>query len=88
MTTFKQRDHLVEYSAELLDCAGYLIELSAERVEHSRELSAFTKSEMIFASRELIECTKQRNARTRRLLGGGSFRVIYRANKEPAEFAS
>ncbi len=75
MRTFEQRDHFVEYSAELLDCASYLVELSVERVEYSRELSRFTKSERIFGSRELIEYSKQLDARTRYRLGTVHFLI-------------
>ncbi len=86
MPTFEQRDHFVEYSAELLDCASYLIELSAERVEYSRELSAFTKPEKIFASRELIEYNKQLNARGRCLLGRAISERFIVQKESPSKF--
>jgi hypothetical protein len=47
-----------ERCAELLDCAGYLLELSAERIMQSRQVTAFAKIEKIVASRERIEYTK------------------------------
>jgi hypothetical protein len=86
MTKLAQ-SHL-EYAAEVLDYAANLIELAGERILRSHQLAAFTKSETIMASRELIVYTKARNAESRvlvenhsrflRKLGGGLRAVPFR----------
>ena len=48
----------MERCAELLDCSGYLIELSTEKIMRSRQVSGFARFETILTSRQRIERTK------------------------------
>ena len=67
-TPTQAQSHL-EHSAELLDYAGNLIELTRERVLYSRQLTDYTQVEVVATSLGHIECSKRRISKSLLFVG-------------------